>query len=249
MAKLLDGTRIYGTANVDTQVNVGANVYVNTSAVAVVNTTGNSILTPVTFAISNTSAAVHYANLTGIYSNGIINAATHTAGAPLAGTGGFYANTTTLVVGNNTVNSTITSLGLNVNGSIITNTAGVFVVNTTGVVNAFSHSVGTIFIANTTILTFTPNTFNLGSVTKAAAGYVWLPNGVLRQWGTATANNSVGNVTFPIAFTTACQSVTLGVVGSANVAYHAAAANTTVAQIRTTSTTTAISVYWEAIGY
>ena len=69
------------------------------------------------------------------------------------------------------------------------------------------------------------------------------------QWGTVVANNSTGNATFSVAFPTACQHVSMNVIGSANVAYHAAAPNTTVATIRTGSTTTAISVEYLAIGY
>lgn len=119
----------------------------------------------------------------------------------------------------------------------------------TGIVNGASYTVGSNFIANSTVLTFTPNTFNLGSVSKTANGYVWLPNGVLYQWGTVLANTTTGNATFPIAFPTACQSVNFSVIGSANVAYQSAAPNTTVATIRTSSTTTAISVQYKAIGY
>lgn len=119
----------------------------------------------------------------------------------------------------------------------------------TGIVNGASHTVGSNFIANSTVLTFTPNTFNLGSVSKTANGYVWLPNGVLCQWGTVLANTTTGNATFSIAFPTACQSVNFSVIGSANVAYQSATPNTTVATIRTSSTTTAISVQYKAIGY
>jgi hypothetical protein len=90
---------------------------------------------------------------------------------------------------------------------------------------------------------------SLGSSSKAANGYTYLPNGVLMQWGTVVANNSTGNATFSVAFPTACQHVSMNVIGSANVAYHAAAPNTTVATIRTGSTTTAISVEYLAIGY
>jgi hypothetical protein len=119
----------------------------------------------------------------------------------------------------------------------------------TGIVNGASYTVGSNFIANSTVLTFTPNTFNLGSVSKTANGYVWLPNGVLCQWGPVLANTTTGNATFTIAFPTACQSVNFSVIGSANVAYQSAAPNTTVATIRTSSTTTAISVQYKAIGY
>jgi len=99
-------------------------------------------------------------------------------------------------------------------------------------------------------ITFSANAgISLGSSSKAANGYTYLPNGVLMQWGTVVANNSTGNATFSVAFPTACQHVSMNVIGSANVAYHVAAPNTTVATIRTGSTTTAISVEYLAIGY
>jgi len=140
------------------------------------------------------------------------------------------------------INGYQTTAGLNANVAAYLPTYG-------GIVNASSHTVGSAFIANSTQLTFTPNTFNLGSVSKAANGYVWLPNGVLYQWGTVLANTTSGNATFAIPFPTACQSVTLSVIGSTNVAYQSATPNTTVATIRTGSTTTAISVQYKAIGY
>jgi hypothetical protein len=93
------------------------------------------------------------------------------------------------------------------------------------------------------------NMLVVDSPSKEANGYVWLPNDVLLQWGTVTANTTTGNATFSVAFPTACQSVTLSVIGSANVAYQLAAPNTTVATIRTSSTTTAISVEYMAVGY
>lgn len=54
MAKLLDGTRIYGTANVDTRVNVGANLYANTTTLFVGNSTVNTTVNSST--LSSTSA-------------------------------------------------------------------------------------------------------------------------------------------------------------------------------------------------
>ena len=93
------------------------------------------------------------------------------------------------------------------------------------------------------------NMLVINAPSKQANGYVWLPNGVLMQWGTVAANTSTGNATFSVAFPTACQSVTLSVIGSANVGYQAAAANTTVATIRTSSTTTTVNVEYLAVGY
>ena len=93
------------------------------------------------------------------------------------------------------------------------------------------------------------NMLVVDSPSKTANGYVWLPNDVLFQWGTVVANTTSGNATFSLAFPTACRGVTLSVIGSANVAYQLATPNTTVATIRTSSTTTAISVEYMAVGY
>ena len=159
------------------------------------------------------------------------------------------ANVGTAVTANSTgvfTTGSVNAASHTVGAATIANSTGVF---TTGSVNASVVSVGTTFIANSTVLTFTPNTFNLGSVSKTANGYVWLPNGVLYQWGTVAANTTVGNATFPIAFPTACQSVALSLIGSANVAYQVAAPNTTIAQVRSSSATTALNVEYVAIGY
>ena len=163
------------------------------------------------------------------------------------------------VVSNNQLSTNLANYALLANGLF------------TGTVNATSHTVGTAFTANSTLVnaaainvmnqtntgtlyvtasvTVLSNTFNLGSPTKAANGYTYLPNGLLYQWGTVSANSTTGNATFTVAFPTACQSVTLSVIGSANIAYQVASPNTTVATIRTSSTTTAINVQYQAIGY
>lgn len=131
MAKLNNGTVIYGTANVYTAVYVGQSN----------NTTG---------------------------------------------TGGINTNTTTLFIGNNTVNAYLNTIGLNVNNATIANTLGVY---TTGTINAASHTVGTtafvansinlslgsIFVANSTQLTITTPTSANGSV--GTAGYILASNG------------------------------------------------------------------------
>ena len=163
------------------------------------------------------------------------------------------------VVSNNQLSTNLANYALLANGLF------------TGTVNATSHTVGTAFTANSTLVnaaainvmnqtntgtlyvtasvTVLSNTFNLGSPTKAANGYTYLSNGLLYQWGTVSANSTTGNATFTVAFPTACQSVTLSVIGSANIAYQVASPNTTVATIRTSSTTTAINVQYQAIGY
>jgi len=82
MAKLQTGTRIYGTANVDTV------LYVNSTAVV---------------------------NTTGVYTTGLVNAASYnTGGGYGTATGGAIVNTTTIAVGNNTVNLFINSTSLSI---------------------------------------------------------------------------------------------------------------------------------------
>ena len=74
-----------------------------------------------------------------ITSNATLNAVSHTTGATGTGTGGISANVTTLWVGNNTINTTITSAGLTVNGTAV-------VANSTGVYsNNYYYSNGTAF--------------------------------------------------------------------------------------------------------
>jgi hypothetical protein len=227
MAKLLSGTRIYGTANVDTQIYVGSNVSINTTGFSVTgnattiptlsfysnatagvltignststslptmslaNSTGNVTVTPISVAVG-TAATV---NTTGIYHTGTINAASHTTGATGTGTGGISANVTTLWVGNNTINTTITSAGLTVNGTaVVANSTGVW---TTGTVNAASHTVGAIFVANT--ITLNAN----GLVVNSTGAYVTgLVNATSFTVSTSTIANSLGVYTATVNATT-----------------------------------------------
>jgi len=61
-----------------------------------------------------------------VYANSV-NAVSFTTGASGTGTGGIVANTTTIFIGNNSVNSILTSAGLNVNGASVVNNSGVYV--------------------------------------------------------------------------------------------------------------------------
>lgn len=105
------------------------------------------------------------------------------------------------------------------------------------------------------------NTFQDGTflgvdrdVRIAPTGYATLTNGIIMQWGTTLANNTVGDVVFPKRFPNFVYSVTgtmvTGSPGSSNnVVYLAGPANTTVAQIRANYMSGANnSVYWIAIG-
>jgi len=61
------------------------------------------------------------------------------------------------------------------------------------------------------------NTLSLGTSSKAANGYTWLPNGTMLQWFTATVTNTAAQIiAFPTAFPTNCYSLTATPQGAAN---------------------------------
>ena len=259
--------------------NTAVNTTVNATAVYVANSTGNSLLNPSGIYTTGTINAASYtvgtnfiANTTGAYHTGTVNAASHTVGTSfianstaIVGTG--YANVTTsvnsasLTVGTNfianstaivgtgyaNVTTSVNSASLTVGTNFIANTTGAY---HTGTVNAASHTVGTSFIANSSVLTFTPNTFNLGTSTTTANGYTYLPNGLKMNYGFVAANSTVGNVTFTNAYTTNAYVVMLtsaNTVAAANVPY-ISSQNNTVAVIRSASVAAATTIYYLAIG-
>lgn len=101
------------------------------------------------------------------------------------------------------------------------------------------------FAAN---VTFATNTLTLGTSSATANGYTWLPNGILLQWGTVSANATIGDATFPIAFPNECFSVTANRrAAGANGFVTVIGQNTTVAQIRSANLT-AVNCSYMAIG-
>jgi hypothetical protein len=141
MAKLNNGTVIYGTANVYTAVYVGQSN----------NTTG---------------------------------------------TGGINTNTTTLFIGNNTVNAYLNTIGLNVNNATIANTLGVY---TTGTINAASHTVGTSFTANSTAITLGTTAFVANSI-NLSLGSIFVANSINLSLGSIfVANSTQLTITTPTA--------------------------------------------------
>jgi hypothetical protein len=96
MAKLNTGTRIYGTANVDTSVTVGTStittgtgaLLANVTTLFIGNNTVNAYLNTIGLNVNNATIA----NTLGFYTTGTINAASHTVGTS------FIANTTQLTI-------------------------------------------------------------------------------------------------------------------------------------------------------
>ena len=99
--------------------------------------------------------------------SGVVNASSLTTGATGTGTGGLIANVTTLFVGNNTINTSLTTTGLNINAVTIANTTGVY----TGIVNGSTISVGSSFTANSTLVNAVSLTTSTNTVTIGTASY------------------------------------------------------------------------------
>jgi len=212
MALLQSGTRIYGVANVDTQIYVGSNVSINTTGFSV---TGNATTIPTLSFYSNATAGVltignststslptmSLANSTGNVTVTPISVAVGTAG--IVNTTGIYhtgvINSASHTVGTSLVaNSTgvyhtgvINSASHTVGTSLVANSTGIY---HTGTVNAAVHSVGTTFIVNTSQITIatTPLSANGGVGT---AGQVLTSNGATGApyWSTVSGGGGFTN--------------------------------------------------------
>ena len=171
--------------------------------------------------------------------------------------------TSTITVGNSTVNTVTNATSFSGTANNATNLGGVaaasYVQNTdsrtlsgnltftganlniTGTNTNISSNVY-ISAAQTTIVS---NTLNLGTSTVAANGHTMLPNGLKMAFGYVAANSTVGSATYTTTFTTV-YSLTVTPV-TAGLTFNATT-NTTVATIRTSQTVAATNVYYIAIG-
>ena len=176
-------------------------VYSNATTIIVGNNTVNSVLTSAGLNVNGASIV----NNSGFYTTGTVNTSSLSTGTPGAGSGGVYANVTTIIVGNNTINTVITSAGLNVNGSaVVANNTGVY---TTGTVNT--------------------STFSTGGGTGSASGGVSV-NTTFISVGNNSVNGSITTNSTAAYFTgtayTANNALNLGGVSAATLSGYAAAA-------------------------
>ena len=108
MAKLNSGTRIYGTANVDTSLGVGGNVVVNTSVITIGNSTVNVVVNSSAVYVSGaplggaTNAAAQYAWTNSQSFSAVV---THTANVSVNG-------------------AIIANAGVGTSGQVLTSSAG-----------------------------------------------------------------------------------------------------------------------------
>jgi hypothetical protein len=165
----------------------------------------------------------------------------------------------TVTIGNSTANSFISNnsgvsilTSLNVGGAVvISNTlsmSGSLTVNSTGSFTNVS-ATGTISAARLTAsnASLSTNTLSLGTSSITASGFSRLPNGLLYQWGSASATSTTGSVTFPSSFTTIYSIVATSNTAGTTYSPSVTSVSTTSASFRTANTTAA-TVYWMAIG-
>jgi len=156
-------------------VNTSSSFTLSSATLGGANTTVSSNLN-VTGTFLNVASAF-VVNSIGAYHTGLINAASHNSGAIGTGAGGTSQNTTTVFLGNNTINTVITSAGLNVNAVTIANSSGVY----TTTVNAASHTVGANLVVNSTSISYIGNTTTSPTITLANTGSFTIGSGTTTQ--------------------------------------------------------------------
>lgn len=126
---------------------------------------------------------------------------------------------------------------------------------------ALSVKAGNNIIVNSNGVSVSANvvTINQFSQVKSPSGYTVLPNGVIVQWGTVPSGAGEGStsVTFPVAFPTACVSLTASIINPSSdnendFWYQVISLNTTFATLYRNSSdgdSRSVSGYYMAIGY
>jgi hypothetical protein len=120
-----------------------------------------------------------------------------------------------------------------------------------------ANSSANVIVANSTLInvsvnanmrTINASALNITGSSIGTSGYTRLPNGLLLQWGSVTANSTSGTITFPLTFAAAPYSVSITPqsTGGTNTAIgHAVtAATTTTATVRSTNATSYTYYYW-----
>jgi len=163
-----------------------------TSIVTVANSVSNVQITPATIFLGNSTVNTS-ANTSSV------NTATYYSGAINSTSTGFLSNSTVLMLGNSTVNTAHNTSAFYIGTTLIANTLGVY---HTGTVNAASHTVGTVVVANTTTLnangivvnssggyftgTVNATSFTAGTINATSSGF--LANSTSMRVGNSSVN-------------------------------------------------------------
>jgi len=109
-------TTINGTANISDVLSVGANVVANTSTIKIGNGTSNTIITKNSIDVGNTTSNAVVNSTAILLSNSSSNVTINPAAISIGGN--VSINTTTIGIGNSTVNTQITALGVDTDGTL-----------------------------------------------------------------------------------------------------------------------------------
>ena len=195
-------TGAFGNVSSTTKVTVGSNVTVNTSTVSIGNSTVNTVIT------SSTIGGNAVATLGNTTINGRLSVTANAdVGQAINVGSNLTINTSTIFIGNSTVNTTITSAGISGNqptssgDTSITGTLSVTGNSTFAQVNATSLNIGANVNANVTSIAVGNTTGNV----------------LITQGGIVVGNSTVGTV----------NAFAVNVVGTANATLFKAGANVT----------------------
>jgi hypothetical protein len=170
---------------------VGTNITGTAASLTAGNVTTNANLTGAVTSAGNTASLGSFTS-----------AQLATALTDETGTGAnVFATSPTLVTPN--LGTPATLVGTNITGTAAGLTAG----NATNATNATTSTTQTLNTSDTSIAT---TQFANPASSLAANGYVKLPSGIIIQWGTMSGTGTHGtsySFTFPLAFPTACQSI------------------------------------------
>lgn len=170
------------------------------------------------------------------------------------GTLSVKANSTINSISVNTTNITTNTGSFTANGNMSVN--GTFSVTGNSTLTGNTTVAASLTVANVLTVTnsaiFVTNSVTMGAysatATQFANGYSRLPNGLLLQWGTVAANQTVGSVTFPAAFSPVF-SMTVSANDKSTTCMAAVTALTnTTATVLLSSNVSTRTVYWQAIG-
>ena len=190
--------------------NTTANSSANSTVDTFANSTGQTVFTPVTLLVGNTTA--NYIGVNSTSGTFVQNATANSFCLPGTAT---WGNTTAnvsvwgLTAQTNYQNATANTFEAPGQGTWGNSIANVHITGLTAQVNCINATANTLISPGTIVLKGAgSNTITMGansqlannSATVGANGYTFIPNGFLLQWIANTANNTAVQKTWPVAF-------------------------------------------------
>lgn len=220
-----------------TSITFGSNLTINTSIIDIGNSTANITANSVLIKVANSTSTANLEPSQLVVGTSKVNSTAIASGSNLT------IDTVNLFIGNTTANLTANSILVSVANS--TSTANV---------SPLGVSVGTVVVNSALVTTpsanITSNTgLNLGTSSATANGFTYLPNGIIMQWGAASANSTESTIAFANTFTNLWSLVLTPESSTYDVTYVpiVLTSNTSAANVATANDTS-ITVRYTAIG-